>query len=88
MKFSVSQSFLERALSIVAKGMASNSTLPILSGVYINAAAGMIEFQSTDLTISVRHKMAASVEEGGQTVVSGRVLQNVVKTLADRKSVV
>ena len=83
MKFSVSQSSLERALSIVAKGMASNSTLPILSGIYISATAGMIELQSTDLTISVRHKMAAGVEEGGQTVVSGRVLQNVVKTLAD-----
>ena len=83
MKFSVSQSFLERALSIVAKGMASNSTLPILSGIYISATAGVIELQSTDLTISVRHKLAANVEEGGQTVVSGRVLQNVVKTLAD-----
>ena len=35
MKFTVSQSALAKALSVVSKGMATNSTLPLLSGVNI-----------------------------------------------------
>ncbi len=83
MKFSVSQSSLEKALAIVGKGMASNSTLPVLSGVFIKAEAGVIELQTTNLTISIRHRIAANVEEPGETVVSGKILTSIVKTLAD-----
>jgi len=83
MKFSVSQTSLEKALSIVGKGMASNSTLPVLSGVFIKAEAGVIELQTTNLTISIRHRIAANVEEPGETVVSGKILTSIVKTLAD-----
>ena len=42
MKFTVSQSALMQALSVVAKGMASNSTLPVLSGIYIKAEEGVL----------------------------------------------
>ena len=83
MKFTVSQSALAKALLVVTKGMATNSTLPILSGVYIKAADGMLEFQATNLTISIRHKIAANVEDEGETVVSGKILTNIVKTLPD-----
>ena len=82
MKFSVSQSSLAQALSVVAKGMATNSTLPILSGIYIKAEDGVLEFQTTNLNISIRH-IQANVEEGGTTVVSGKILSNIVKTLPD-----
>ncbi|WP_072500315.1 DNA polymerase III subunit beta [Olsenella phocaeensis] len=83
MKFSVSQSALAGALAVVSKGMASNSTLPILSGVYIKAEEGVLEFQTTNLTISIRHKIQANVEEAGATVLSGKILSNIVKTLPD-----
>ena len=63
MKFTVSQSALMQALSVVAKGMASNSTLPVLSGIYIKAEEGVLEFQTTNLDISIRHRIAADVEE-------------------------
>lgn len=83
MKFTVSQSSLMRALSVVAKGMGTNSTLPILSGVYIRAEGGQLEFQTNNLTISIRHLIPANVEEPGETVVSGKVLTNIVKNLSD-----
>lgn len=83
MKFTVSQSSLLKALSVVAKGMGTNSTLPILSGVYIRAAEGTLEFQTNNLTISIRHLIPANVEEPGETVVSGKVITNIVKTLPD-----
>lgn len=83
MKFTVSQSALEKALSVVSRGMSGNSTLPILSGVHITAQAGMLEFQTTNLDISIRHRIAANVEEEGEAVVSGRMLSSIVRTLPD-----
>ena len=83
MKFTVSQSSLAKALLVVSKGMATNSTLPYLSGIYIKAAEGTLEFQTANLTISIRHRIAANVEEPGETVVSGKVLTSIVKTLPD-----
>ena len=83
MKFTVSQSSLAKALLVVAKGMATNSTMPYLSGIYIKAADGTLEFQTSNLNISIRHRIAANVEEPGETVVSGKVLTSVAKTLPD-----
>ena len=83
MKFTVSQSSLAKALLVVAKGMATNSTLPYLSGIYIKAEEGTLEFQTANLTISVRHRIAANIEEQGETVVSGKVLTSIAKTLPD-----
>ena len=83
MKFTVSQSSLAKALLVVAKGMATNSTLPQLSGIYIKAEDGTLEFQTTNLTISIRHRIAANVDEEGATVVSGKIFTSIVKTLPD-----
>ena len=83
MKFSVSKSALINALSVVTKGMGANSTLPVLSGIYLKAYNGTLELQATDLTIAVRHKCPAMVEEEGETVVSGKLLADIVKTLND-----
>lgn len=82
MKFTVSQSSLMKALSVVAKGMGA-TTLPILSGIYIKAMDGALEFQTNNLTISIKHLIPANVEEPGETVISGKVITNIVKTLSD-----
>ena len=83
MKFTVSQSALARAIAIVAKGIGGQSTLPVLGGIYLKAEAGSIELQTTNVNISIRHAIAANVEEEGETVVSGKVLSSVVKNLPD-----
>ncbi|MDO4807299.1 MAG: DNA polymerase III subunit beta [Coriobacteriales bacterium] len=83
MKFTVSQSALERAIGVVSKGIGAQATLPILAGVLIHAEAGSIEFQTTNMNISIRHSIPANVEEEGSTVVSGKTLTNVVKNLPD-----
>ena len=83
MKFTVSQSALARAIGIVSKGLASNSTLPILSGILLRASEGTLELQTSNLTISIRHELAANVEAPGETVVSGRMLSSIAKSLPD-----
>lgn len=83
MKFTVSQSALERALAVVGKGMGTSSTIAALAGIDIKAQDGSLEFHTTDLNISIRHRIAANVEEEGETVVSGKILTSIVKTLPD-----
>ena len=81
MKFTVSQSSLARAINVVSKGIGSQSSLPILTGILISAGAGTIQLQTTNLNVSIRHALPANVEEEGATVVSGKLLGNMVKNL-------
>ena len=83
MRFTVSQSSLADALAIVQKGIASASTLPILSGVLIKAEDGVLEFQTSNYTISIRHRVAARVDEPGRVVVPCKMLASITKTLPD-----
>ena len=83
MKFIVSQAALSEALAVVMKGVASASTLPILSGVLLHAADGVLELQTSNYTIAVRHRIAARVDEPGDMVIPCKMLSNITKTLPD-----
>ena len=83
MKFTVSQDALSNALAVVSKGVSGTSTLPILSCVLIKAGDGLIELQTSNYTTSVRHRIAAHVEEEGELVVPCKLLTNIAKTLPD-----
>lgn len=83
MKFTVSQTALSDAIAVVMKGIAPSSTLPILSGVLVRADDGVLEFQTSNYTISIRHRIAARVDEPGQMVIPCKMLSNICKTLPD-----
>lgn len=84
MKFNVAKGDLASAVNTVLKGMASRSTLPILSGILVNATdGGEVVFETTDLDISIRHIMKADVVETGKTVLPGKLFADIVKALPD-----
>ena len=83
MKFSVSQSELQNALGVVLKGTSSKSTLPVLSGIYIEATDDSLIFQATNLDLSIQYEVAALVEEKGKTVVPGKLFFDIIKNLND-----
>ncbi|MGI6220880.1 MAG: DNA polymerase III subunit beta [Coriobacteriales bacterium] len=83
MKFNISKTDFLNALNITAKGRSGRSTLPILSGVYIKAQDGSILLQTTDLETSVRVSTPALVENEGETVVPGKLISELVKTLPE-----
>lgn len=83
MKFTVSQTSLADAIATVQKGVATSSTLPILAGVLIRATEGVLEFQTSNYTTSIRHRIAAHVEEEGATVIPCKMLGSLIKTLPD-----
>lgn len=72
---------LNSLVQTALRGVSSRVTMPILSGLLINAENNRVVISSTDLEMSVRAGMEADVSESGSTVISGRLLGDVVKTL-------
>ena len=83
MKFSINKSELQNAISIVLKGVSTRSTLPVLSGILIEAAGDKIILQATDLELSIQYSAAALVEEDGKAVLPGKLFSDIVKNLPD-----
>lgn len=83
MKLSIARSELLDALTVVSKGMSARSTLPILSGILLSTGDGTVTFQATDLEVSVRHSVPALIETDGQTVIPGKLLGDIVRSLPE-----
>ncbi len=83
MKLSINQSELLNALSIVQKGISTRSTLPVLAGVYLEAHADEVCFQTTDLELSIQFTTTALIEEEGAAVLPGKLIVDIVKNLPD-----
>lgn len=83
MKFSINQSELLNALTVVQKGISQRSTLPILAGVYVETRGDEVSFQTTDLEMSVQYTAAALVEVAGAAVLPGKLFIDIVKNLPD-----
>lgn len=76
MKFSINKSELQNAISIVLKGVSTRSTLPVLSGILIEAVGDKIILQATDLELSIQYSAAALVEESGKSVLPKAFLRH------------
>ena len=83
MKFSISQSELMNALSIVQKGISTRSTLPALSGILVQTVGDEVTFQSTDLELSIQYTSSALVENQGSAVLPGKLIVDIIKNLPD-----
>lgn len=83
MRFSINKTELSNALAVVMKGVSTRSTLPILSGILIEAKTDQITLQGTDLELSVEVSAPALVEEEGRTVVPGKLFSEIVRSLPD-----
>lgn len=82
-KFSISQAELQNALGVVSRGAATHSTLPILSGVHLQADDDALILQTTDLDRSIQCRVPALVEEPGETVVPAKLVTDIAKSLPD-----
>ncbi len=75
------QDNLSTALSVVEKAVATRSTLPVLSNVYLEARGGRLMLSATNLDISITCWIGASIEEEGATTVPARLFSDFVDSL-------
>jgi DNA polymerase-3 subunit beta len=80
-KFQVNRDVFSEAVSFTVKLLPQRTTLPILSGVLIEATADGLILSSFDYEVSARTEIAAQVEEPGRVLVSGRLLADIASRL-------
>ncbi|QJU56205.1 DNA polymerase III subunit beta [Herbiconiux sp. KACC 21604] len=81
MKFQVNRDVFSEAVSFAVKLLPQRTTLPILSGVLIEANDEGLTLSSFDYEVSAQTQIAADVEEPGVVLVSGRLLSDIANRL-------
>ncbi|MGR0318566.1 DNA polymerase III subunit beta [Agromyces sp. ZXT2-3] len=81
MKFQVNRDVFSEAVSFAVKLLPQRTTLPILSGVLIQAEGDGLVLSSFDYEVSSRTAIQADVEEPGTVLVSGRLLAEIAGRL-------
>lgn len=81
MRFQVNRDIFSEAVSFAVKLLPQRTTLPILSGVLIEAQDGGLVLSSFDYEVSARTEIAAEVAEPGRVLVSGRLLADIASRL-------
>jgi DNA polymerase III subunit beta len=80
-KFQVNRDVFSEAVSFAVKLLPQRTTLPILSGVLIQASADGLVLSSFDYEVSSQTEIQADVEEPGTVLVSGRLLAEIAGRL-------
>lgn len=81
MKLTVHRDVFAEAVSFAVKLLPQRTTLPILSGVLMNAHGGSLTLSSFDYEVSARTTVTADVDQEGQVLVSGRLLSDIAQRL-------
>lgn len=81
MKFTVDRDVLSEAVSWTARSLSPRPPAPVLSGLLIRAEQHTVTISSFDHEISAQLHIEADVENEGTVLVSGRLLNDIVKAL-------
>jgi DNA polymerase-3 subunit beta len=81
LKFQVNKDVLNEAVSFAVRLLPQRTTLPILSGILIEADANNLRLSVFDYDTSAQVEIVAKVEQSGRVLVSGRLLAEIVNKL-------
>ncbi|TNY37693.1 DNA polymerase III subunit beta [Thermomonospora catenispora] len=84
MRFQAEHQALEDAVGWAARVLPTRPVLPALAGLLIDAAEGNVTLTGFDYEVSARARVEATVSEPGRTLVPGRLLAEIVRSLPDR----
>ena len=81
MKFSVDRDVLAEAVTWTARSLSPRPPVPVLSGLLIRAEGQQVSIASFDYETSAKLQIEADVVEEGETLVSGRLLADICRSL-------
>lgn len=85
MKFRIERDVLAEAVAWAARGLPARPPVPVLAGVLIDAAdEGTLTLSAFDYEVSARITVPADVTEAGTVLVSGRLLNDISRSLPAR----
>jgi len=81
MKFQVERDALADAVAWTAKGLPSRPSVPVLAGVMLRVADGMLHLSGFDYQVSSEASVPVHADADGSALVSGRLLAEITKAL-------
>src|SRR6266540_6285768 len=81
LKLTCTRDELVAKLGIVSRAVSTRSAVQILAGVLLRAQEGELQLAATDMELSLRTSLEASVEDEGAVVVQGRTLVDIARLL-------
>ena len=81
MKFRVERDVLAESVAWAARSLPSRPSVPILAGLLLEAADGVLTLSGFDYETSVRVSVPAQVAAAGRCLVSGRLVAEIAKSL-------
>ena len=83
MKFRCERDDLLEAVQFASRAISNRATLPVLSGLRIEAAeSGEVMVAATDLELTMQTTFVAGVDEPGRVIVPGRLFGEMTRSLA------
>ncbi|OGO76788.1 MAG: DNA polymerase III subunit beta [Clostridiales bacterium GWB2_37_7] len=83
MKIITNKNLLLNSINIVQKAVPSKTTLPILEGILLEAKNGKLRLIGTDLEVGIETTINVDVIVPGKTVISSKMLGEIVRKLPD-----
>jgi len=87
-KFQVNRDVLAEAVSFAARMLQSKPTSQILSGMRLVADANSLQISVFDHDVSAQTEVVANVDEAGTTLVSGRLLNEIISRLPNQPVII
>ena len=81
MKFRVERDVLADAVSWAARTLPTRPSMPVLAGLVLEASDDSVTLSSFDYEVSSRVTISADVQAPGTTLVSGRLLADITRSL-------
>ncbi|MDD2413665.1 MAG: DNA polymerase III subunit beta [Eubacteriaceae bacterium] len=82
MKFDCSKDNLINALSLVSRGVANKTTMPILEGILFQVYDNQLFLTSTNLEISIQTAIPAHTEQDGEVILQSNFISELVRKLS------
>jgi DNA polymerase-3 subunit beta len=81
LRITVSRDELAQKLAVVSRGVSTRTAVLVLGGIQLHAEGGRLQLAATDMELSLRASLDATVEGEGEVVVPGRLLLDIARSL-------
>ena len=83
MKIICSKNNLLKSVSISLKAVPSNTTMPILECILIDASASQIKFTTNDMELGIETIVEGTIEEKGMVALDAKIFYEIIRRLPD-----
>ncbi len=83
MKLSFNKNELLKSLNIVMKAVSSNTTMPLLKCILIDAQTNNIRFLSNDMELAIETSVSGTVLEKGTVAIDAKIFYEIIRKLPD-----